>query len=536
MKKILVAIGLLILVVGLLYIAIQINPNKQSLAETTYVNGPFTFISPQASFNITYSENGEQALLTYDDTTYKLTRAMSGSGARYTNADESTVFWEHGGQASLTINTQDVVTGADLLSQADMSAKVAENWFTLQLDLVKTTPGFTPPLASRAFGYSGVALYEALLPGNPGHTSLLKALGYSDVISPELNKLEGDYDWEIVANSTLAKMTSELFANTSPENKDRIAALTQQLETDKPAYISAEKRARSKKRGEEIAGAVLAFAKTDGGDRGYERNFPESYEPPIGDGLWVSTPPQFQRAMLPYWGDNRFFVTASKSDCELPPPPAFSTEKDSDFYAEAKEVYDTTGNLTDEQNNIALFWSDDPGLTATPPGHWVSILNSILEKENSTLAEAAEVYARLGIALSDSFISCWSEKYKYNLIRPITYIQTYIDPHWNTPEITDPVITPPFPEYPSGHSVQSGAAAAVLTDFFGDNYGFVDHTHDSRGYAPRTYTSFYEAADEAAISRLYGGIHYRSAIELGVTFGECIGEKVNDIDLTQQQN
>jgi len=136
------------------------------------------------------------------------------------------------------------------------------------------------------------------------------------------------------------------------------------------------------------------------------------------------------------------------------------------------------------------------------------------------------------VAQSDSFISGWAEKYKYNLIRPLTYIQRYIDPSWNADMLTDPVITPNFPEYPSGHSVQSGAAAAVLTEYFGENFAFTDNTHVARGLGSRSFESFYEAADEAAISRLYGGVHYRFGIENGVGFGECIGEQVNKIELT----
>jgi membrane-associated phospholipid phosphatase len=139
---------------------------------------------------------------------------------------------------------------------------------------------------------------------------------------------------------------------------------------------------------------------------------------------------------------------------------------------------------------------------------------------------AAEAYAKVGIVLADSFIGCWNAKYEYNLLRPVTYIHERIDPNWNTL-----LNTPPFPEYPSGHSVQSGAVAAVLTDLFGDNYAFVDHTHEGRGFPPRSFASFTAFAEEAALSRLYGGIHYRRAIEAGLTQGECIGAQVNALEV-----
>jgi hypothetical protein len=192
-------------------------------------------------------------------------------------------------------------------------------------------------------------------------------------------------------------------------------------------------------------------------------------------------------------------------------------------------VYTAVNNLTPDQEQIALFWADDPGRTFTPPGHSIAIAAQVLQQEQASLALAAETYARVGVAISDSFISCWNTKYIYNLIRPITYIQAVIDPGWNTPDITDPVMTPPFPEYTSGHSVQSGAAATVLTAVFGDNYQFSDNSHTALGLPARTYNSFHEFADEAAISRLYGGIHYLPAIQAGLDQGRCIGEQVNGL-------
>jgi hypothetical protein len=192
------------------------------------------------------------------------------------------------------------------------------------------------------------------------------------------------------------------------------------------------------------------------------------------------------------------------------------------------EVYQTSQNLTQEQTDIALFWADDPGRTATPPGHSIAVLTQILEQENATLALSAEAYARVGIAVTDAFIGCWHAKYTYNLVRPVTYIQQLTVESWM------PLVnTPPFPEYPSGHSVQTGAAAVVLAGMFGEEYSFTDHTHDTLGLAARSFASFTEMANEAALSRLYGGIHYRAAIELGLEQGTCIGERVNSLIFSQ---
>ncbi len=409
-----------------------------------------------------------------------------------------------------------------------VSSEVAVKWFDLQIDLIKNSPNYTPPVVARIFGYSGTVLYESVLPGMSNHNSLLHELGFGDVV-PKFDKSK-KYNWEIVANESLSEVTKAMFLDSSLEKRNKIDGLKLEIE-EKYIDIDPEIIRSSKEWGQEVAQSIIKFSEDDGGNGEFLKNYPSKFEPVIGEGKWVETPPKYQKALLPYWGENRFFVSEAKNGCVLEPHPEFSTDKESDFYKEAYEVYETTGSLTKEENAIAVFWADDPGKTSTPPGHWISILNSILKKNEYSLFESSEIYARLGIALSDSFISCWDEKYKFNLIRPITYIQEHIDSNWNTPVITDPVITPPFPEYPSGHSVQSGAAATVLTNYFGEDFEFVDHTNDSLGYEPRVFKSFTEAASEAAISRLYGGIHYRAAIENGIDLGNCIGEKVNNIKL-----
>jgi hypothetical protein len=217
----------------------------------------------------------------------------------------------------------------------------------------------------------------------------------------------------------------------------------------------------------------------------------------------------------------------SAGDCGIGGPPEFSTDQGSAFFAEALEVFETVNDLSDVELGIARFWADDPGRTATPSGHSLSILTQVLRREDRSLADAAEVGARLGIAVCDAFIACWRTKFHHNLLRPVSYIQANIDPGWGDPVLGGPlpVATPPFPEYPSGHSVQSGAAAAVLTSFFGP-VAFTDRTHEALGLPARSFDSFDAFAEEAAISRLYGGIHFRSAIENGLAQGACIGSTV----------
>lgn len=415
---------------------------------------------------------------------------------------------------------------------ADFSADLANDWFTLQLQLIKETSGFTPPVASRALGYSGLTLYEAVVNGMPEHNSLVGQLNeLSELPQPQAGQ---SYHWPSAANAALATISRALFPTASAENLTTIDALEALYAAQFATQVDAAIIERSAAFGTTLAQAVYQYSLTDGGHEGYLHNFPADYVPPVGDGMWEATPPAFQSALQPYWGDNRAFVLESGAQCVPDAPTAFSTEPDSAFYGEAMEVYTAVQDLTLEEEAIALFWADDPGATFTPPGHSVSIANQILRQQSASLDFAAETYARLGIAVADAFIGCWYGKYEYDLIRPITYIQAHIDENWNTPNITDPVITPPFPEYPSGHSTQSGAMTAVLTAIFGDNFAFTDETHTAAGMAARSFASFDEAADEAAISRLYGGIHFRPAIELGVEQGKCIGAQVNALAWRQE--
>ncbi|MEO6189468.1 MAG: vanadium-dependent haloperoxidase, partial [Saprospiraceae bacterium] len=199
------------------------------------------------------------------------------------------------------------------------------------------------------------------------------------------------------------------------------------------------------------------------------------------------------------------------------------------FYLQANEVYIIGNNLTPEQRIIAKYWSDDPGLTATPPGHSMSVTGIVLKNESANLALAAEVYSKVGLAVHDAFVSCWKGKYIFNLLRPVTYIKKYIDPNYSTL-----LNTPPFPEHTSGHSMQTAASMAVLEEYFGYHYKITDNTHESRtdiNGSPRTFSSFALLASETAISRLYGGIHFRPSIELGILEGGIIGRNIASIKL-----
>jgi hypothetical protein len=248
----------------------------------------------------------------------------------------------------------------------------------------------------------------------------------------------------------------------------------------------------------------------------------QPYEiPDFGEAGWVITT-EGQRPMEPLWGQFRPLIMENASECAVPLDIEFSTEPDSTFYLQAQEVLDTGVDLTQEQADIAFFWVDAPVLSGTPAGHWILIAGLMVDRLDLTLSEAAGMYAMVGIAVSDAFLSSFEAKYRYMLIRPVTYINRHIRRSWG------PLIqTPPFPEYPSGHSVVSSAAATVLTAFFGQ-VAYTDDTGLSRDLQPRSFTSFEAAATEAAISRLYGGIHFRIGIENGLAQGRCVGRAAND--------
>ena len=397
------------------------------------------------------------------------------------------------------------------------TADVATKWADAELKLIRTGTGFTPPVASRALGYTGVALYEAVVPGMADLQSLAGQLtGLSSLPKPEAGQ---QYNWNVAANSAEALITKRLFGNATTAQRTTIDSLETAL--NQP-YRGAAEFDRSVRFGQQVAQAVFDWSRTDGGHEGYLSNQPTNYVPPVGVGLWVPANSTTGRALQPTWGNNRLFVPA---DATLPMPAlaySYSTVAGTPYYMQVQELYNTSRTLTAAQRTIALYWADG-GSTISPPGHSLSITGIVLRSRNATLATAAEAYARVGIAVADAFVSCWKCKYQYNWQRPITAVQAMLDPTWQ------PLIaTPPFPEFVSGHALQSGAAAQVLEDLFGAQTSFVDNTHQARGagFEPRPFANFAAFADEAAISRLYSGIHFRSANEVGLVEGRKVGRNV----------
>jgi hypothetical protein len=407
------------------------------------------------------------------------------------------------------------------------SSGVVYDWMGLDLQLIQQTPGFSPPVAARALGYMGLTLYESVVPGMPGYQSLAGQL--NELSSLPWAQPDEPLHWPTVANAALATMTRMMFSNASAENKARIDLLERSLplkytQDFDPNTVTPDISNRSETFGKLMAMAIMTWARTDGGHEAWGplRRNRANYVPPSGTGKWSATPPAFAPALLPYWGENRPFVIKKAGDCPAPTPPAYSEEVGSAFYKDGLEVYKISTAATQEQRQFALYWADDAGKTPTPGGHWAYLANDLLKSRKASLATAAETFARLNMAMSDAFVAAWYTKYSLNVIRPVTYVQLAIDSNW-VPSLMN---TPPFPDYPSGHSVQSSAAAAVLEREFGANTSFTDNTHNDRGWGPRTFKSFKAAADEAASSRLYAGIHYRFAIEGGKPQGQCVANAV----------
>ncbi len=403
------------------------------------------------------------------------------------------------------------------------NAKNAIDWVNVFRKIV-TTQNINPPRAARVYAYAGITLYESVVDGIKNNKSLQGQLNGFALHSIPENTDSLDYD--IVLNEALFLIAQcdTIIPSLTSENKDSVLAIHDRVLLSKTGMVEDSIVTKSKARGVVVANAIKQYAASD--------NFLTvktlSYIVPEQDAdhlwYWQKTDDLHPNPVEPHWGKIRPFVMDSAAQFEIPQMVLFSTDTSSAFGRQAREVYLAVGNKTTEQNNTVLWWRDQSG-TQTPAGHWMGILQYIIHLKNFKLDKAAELYALVGITTADAFISCWDAKYKYNLLRPETYIRAYMNPSWTTGQGSD--ITPPFPEYPSGHSVCSGAASKVLTDALG-TFAFKDSINVALGYAPRSFTSFFDAADEAAASRLYGGIHFREAITSGIQEGRNIGQKVTN--------
>lgn len=396
---------------------------------------------------------------------------------------------------------------------------------------------FSPPVASRIYAYSSIAAYEAAHPGFSDYQSLAGQLnGLEAGPQPEEGKT---YCFPLAGIHAFLKVGKAFTFS-----EDKMEAYQQELYLVLDSLgVPGDVWDRSLAYGEEVADHILAWANGDMYKQ--TRTYPK-YSISDDPARWQPTPPDYMDGIEPHWNKIRPMALDSAQQFTPPPPTAFSMDKESKFMKEAMEVYEAL-KVADEAERgerlaIARFWDCNPYVShhtghvmfatkkITPGGHWIGITQIACRKEGADFMKTLEAYTLTSIALFDGFISCWDEKYRSNLIRPETVINRYIDENW-APTLQ----TPPFPEYTSGHSVISRAAAVALTSVFGDNFSFIDTTEEEFGLPARKFGSFLQASSEAAVSRLYGGIHYRPAIDNGVAQGEKVGgHVVKHVQLKQQ--
>jgi hypothetical protein len=392
---------------------------------------------------------------------------------------------------------------------------------------------FSPPVASRIYTYASVAGYEAVRHADPELLTLAGQLtGLDSIPQPISGEV---YSYELAAVKAILQVGRTLVFSEANMDEFYNKIMTEMRASGIPDDVYE----RSIEYGGKVADRIMKWSSKDNYKQ--TRSFPK-YTILTDPATWKPTPPAYMDAVEPHWNKIRPFVIDSAQQFKPLPPIPFSTAKGTPFYKEAKEVLDMTKSMTDEQRAIASFWDCNPFVMnvrghvmfatkkISPGGHWMNITRIACRQGNTSAARSCEAYARVALSLVDGFISCWDEKYRSKVIRPETYINQYLDENW-VPLLQ----TPPFPEYTSGHSVISASASVALTGIFQDNFAFVDSTEVEYGMPVRSFSSFYQAAEEAAISRMYGGIHYRAACEMGKQQGRMVGEFIRDNVRTRGQ-
>lgn len=378
---------------------------------------------------------------------------------------------------------------------------------------------FSPPVASRIYAYPSIAAYEVMVQTDPSYISLAGQLkGFDGIPTPEK-----EVDLELAAVQAFINVGRTLIFSEDKIEEFQNEFLTKVREKglDETVLNNSIEYAKI------VADDILAWS---GKDNYKETRTFQKFAVIDQEDRWQPTPPGYFEAIEPHWSKIRTFVIDSADQFTPVRPTKFDMTENSDFYNEVMEVYEVGKNLDEEQSEIASFWDCNPFVInvhghamfatkkITPGGHWIGIAKIACEIDSANLMKSAATYALTSLALADGFISCWDEKYRSNLIRPETVINQYIDQDWL------PLLqTPPFPEYTSGHSVISGAAGVALTSIYGEPFQFEDDSELIYGLPVRNFDSFTAASDEAAISRLYGGIHYMPAIENGVAQGRKLG-------------
>lgn len=392
---------------------------------------------------------------------------------------------------------------------------------------------FSPPVASRIYAYTSLAAYEAIRHSEKGYPSIAAQMhGMAKMPDPEAGK---EYNYLLASTRAFFTVAEKVTFSVDSLRK-YYNPLLEQYKT----LLQKDVYDRSIAFGEAIGNAVLERTRKDHykETRGMPK-FLGVNEP----GKWRPTPPDYIDGAEPYWAQILPLTMDSAKHFPALPPPLYSEDTNSIFYKTVYEVYAIGKNLTPQQKEIAKYWDDNPAVNEhsghlmfttkkiTPVGHWIGITSIASRMKNLSAIESAQAYVMTSAGIFDGFVACWEEKYKSQLVRPVTVINEKIDRNWQ------PLLqTPPFPEHTSGHSTISAAAAIILTRRFGDNFAFEDTSDFAYIGMKRKFSSFMQAAQEASISRLYGGIHYRTGVEEGTRQGMAIGEYINGRIRLREEN
>lgn len=454
------------------------------------------------------------------------------------------------------------LTGLVSCDGASSDPRMVSEWMHTLYGAVRIER-LSPPVAARVMTYASAALYSGMSVANDRMKPISGLNGFPRMPAAGDARL----DETVTAVAAVRVVLDSIFADGLPTTRAAFSRLADSLLKERTYSVSHDVGIRSLEVGRRIGLAIVAWSHSDGFDS--TRRMP-AYKAPVGPGLWINDSPSptftttnlsgtsvsidlanpanvskapntSDRSMIlsptkrvgknlpasnmagvtePYWGTLRPFVLLRWDECPAPPAPAYGTTPGTPLYDQAKVVFDTKVALTPEQKTTVLYWADNGGESGTPAGHWLAIAAQIVSEKALSAEEAARIMLATSVALSDGFVATWGYKFKYNLVRPRTFIRQTMDSTW---EPTIP--TPPFPEYMSGHSTVSAAAATALTQLIG-TVAFTDSTSVALGHAVRHFDSFYAASDEAGQSRIYGGIHYPVANEAGKALGRCIGAKV----------
>lgn len=422
------------------------------------------------------------------------------------------------------------VTGQNIEDIDNKCLQISNQWLIESLDITKNCVGFSAPVSARAFSYLAIGLYECGVENSKEYVSLSDQLnGYHRTTW----KKEGEkLNWPHVYNFFAGTMIRHLYANMPPYNLKKVDALQDSIYNVYKKGLTKKQKSLSEDYATRLFNDIKEWALVDGGHEGYNRNFPKSYTPPDCQSCWTVTVPGYLRAQQPFWGKNRLSINSNEKILETMKCPVFSTDTNSSFYRDAKDL--SLNNLKEDREieYIAEYWDDAPGYSGTPTGHLLCLGMQLTKQYQLPLHKALHFYALLTITINDAFIVCWNAKYTYNLIRPVTYIQRYIDPDFNTY-----IPTPPFPEFPSGHSMQSGAGIEVFKLFFSDTLSIIDSTNIKRrdiNGKPRSFKNFTSLSQEISVSRFYGGIHFMSTLNLSLQYGKELGQNtIKNIQFTK---